>query len=101
MREKGLLKIGANFEVGSQSPWDARLIVEEFEDLTIRLEETYPEKNIYKGMCVTVVNEATQYILDEDPGLIYETPAGNRSMFWKRNNEIETITDIDITNLFS
>ena len=82
MREKGLLNIGANFEVGSQSPFDARLKVSTFSDLTDNLETTYPKKNIYRTMCVSVEDENAIYMLIVEPNTIYS--AADRRTCWKK-----------------
>lgn len=82
MREKGLLNIGANFEVGSQSPFDARLKVSTFTDLTDNLETTYPEKNVYRTMCVSVEDENAIYMLIVDPDTLYSS--SDRKTCWKK-----------------
>lgn len=92
MREKGLLNIGANFEVGSQSPFDARIKVSTFTDLTDNLETTYPKKNVYRTMCVSVEDEGAIYMLITDPVTLYE--ASNRAQYWKKIGEFpEAPTD--------
>lgn len=82
MREKGLLNIGANFEVGSQSPFDARLKVSTFTDLTDNLETTYPKKNVYRTMCVSVEDENAIYMLIVAPDTLYSS--SDRKTCWKK-----------------
>ena len=82
MREKGLLNIGANFEVGSQSPFDARVKVSTFTDLTDNIETTYPEKNVYRTMCVSVEDENAIYMLIVDPDTLYSS--SDRKTCWKK-----------------
>lgn len=82
MREKGLLNIGANFEVGSQSPFDARLKVSTFTDLTDNLETTYPKKNVYRTMCVSVEDENAIYMLVVAPDTLYSS--SDRKACWKK-----------------
>lgn len=62
-RTKGSVSFPFNFEIGAQSPMDARLVVASKEDLIAA--STYSAKNYYKGMQVVVANTQEVYILKD------------------------------------
>lgn len=62
-RTKGSVAFPFNFEIGAQSPMDARLVVASKADLIAA--STYPAKNYYKGMQVVVVDTQEVYILKD------------------------------------
>lgn len=62
-RTKGSVAFPFNFEIGAQSPMDARLVVASKEDLIAA--STYSAKNYYKGMQVVVANTQEVYILKD------------------------------------
>lgn len=62
-RTKGSVAFPFNFEIGAQSPMDARLVVASKADLIAA--STYPAKNYYKGMQVVVANTQEVYILKD------------------------------------
>lgn len=62
-RTKGSVAFPFNFEIGAQSPMDARLVVASKEDLIAA--STYSAKNYYKGMQVVVANTQEVYILND------------------------------------
>lgn len=62
-RTKGSVAFPFNFEIGAQSPMDARLVVASKADLIAA--STYSAKNYYKGMQVVVANTQEVYILKD------------------------------------
>lgn len=62
-RTKGSVAFPFNFEIGAQSPMDARLVVDSKADLIAA--STYSAKNYYKGMQVVVANTQEVYILKD------------------------------------
>lgn len=62
-RTKGSVAFPFNFEIGAQSPMDARLVVASKADLIEA--STYSAKNYYKGMQVVVANTQEVYILKD------------------------------------
>lgn len=62
-RTKGSVAFPFNFEIGAQSPMDARLVVASKADLIAA--STYSEKNYYKGMQVVVADTQEVYILKD------------------------------------
>lgn len=62
-RTKGSVAFPFNFEIGAQSPMDARLVVASKADLIAA--STYSAKNYYKGMQVVVANTQEVYILND------------------------------------
>lgn len=62
-RTKGSVAFPFNFEIGAQSPMDARLVVASKADLIAA--STYSTKNYYKGMQVVVANTQEVYILKD------------------------------------
>ena len=62
-RTKGSVAFPFNFEIGAQSPMDARLVVASRADLIAA--STYPAKNYYKGMQVVVADTQEVYILKD------------------------------------
>lgn len=62
-RTKGSVAFPFNFEIGAQSPMDARLVVASKADLIA--ESTYSAKNYYKGMQVVVADTQEVYILKD------------------------------------
>lgn len=62
-RTKGSVAFPFNFEIGSQSPMDARLVVASKADLIAA--STYSTKNYYKGMQVVVADTQEVYILKD------------------------------------
>lgn len=62
-RTKGSVTFPFSFEIGAQSPMDARLVVASKADLIAA--GTYPEKNYYKGMQVVVADTQEIYILKD------------------------------------
>lgn len=62
-RTKGSVAFPFNFEIGAQSPMDARLIVASKADLIAA--STYSAKNYYKGMQVVVADTQEIYILKD------------------------------------
>lgn len=62
-RTKGSIAFPFNFEIGAQSPMDARLVVASKADLIAA--STYSAKNYYKGMQVVVANTQEVYILKD------------------------------------
>lgn len=62
-RTKGSVAFPFNFEIGSQSPMDARLVVASKADLIAA--STYSAKNYYKGMQVVVADTQEVYILKD------------------------------------
>ena len=62
-RTKGSVAFPFNFEIGAQSPMDARLVVASKADLIAA--STYPAKNYYKGMQVVVTDTQEVYILKD------------------------------------
>lgn len=62
-RTKGSVAFPFNFEIGSQSPMDARLVVASKADLITA--STYSAKNYYKGMQVVVADTQEVYILKD------------------------------------
>ena len=62
-RIKGNVDFPFNFEIGAQSPMDARLVVASKADLIAA--STYSAKNYYKGMQVVVANTQEVYILND------------------------------------
>ena len=62
-RTKGSVTFPFNFEIGAQSPMDARLVVASKADLIAA--STYSAKNYYKGMQVVVADTQEVYILKD------------------------------------
>lgn len=62
-RTKGSVAFPFNFEIGAQSPMDARLVVASKADLIAA--STYSAKNYYKGMQVVVADTQEVYILKD------------------------------------
>lgn len=62
-RIKGSVAFPFNFEIGAQSPMDARLVVASKADLIAA--STYSAKNYYKGMQVVVADTQEVYILKD------------------------------------
>lgn len=62
-RTKGSVAFPFNFEIGAQSPMDARLVVASKADLIAT--STYSAKNYYKGMQVVVADTQEVYILKD------------------------------------
>ena len=62
-RTKGSVAFPFNFEIGTQSPMDARLVVASKADLIAA--STYSAKNYYKGMQVVVADTQEVYILKD------------------------------------
>lgn len=62
-RTKGSVSFPFNFEIGAQSPMDARLVVASKADLIAA--STYSAKNYYKGMQVVVADTQEVYILKD------------------------------------
>lgn len=62
-RTKGSVAFPFNFEIGAQSPMDARLVVASKADLIAA--STYSVKNYYKGMQVVVADTQEVYILKD------------------------------------
>lgn len=62
-RTKGSTAFPFNFEIGAQSPMDARLVVASKADLIAA--NTYSAKNYYKGMQVVVADTQEVYILKD------------------------------------
>ena len=62
-RTKGSVAFPFDFEIGAQSPMDARLVVDSKADLIAA--STYSAKNYYKGMQVVVANTQEVYILKD------------------------------------
>lgn len=62
-RTKGSVAFPFSFEIGAQSPMDARLVVASKADLIAA--STYPAKNYYKGMQVVVADTQEVYILKD------------------------------------
>lgn len=62
-RTKGSVAFPFSFEIGAQSPMDARLVVASKADLIAA--STYSAKNYYKGMQVVVANTQEVYILKD------------------------------------
>lgn len=62
-RTKGSVAFPFNFEIGAQSPMDARLVVSTKADLIAA--STYSAKNYYKGMQVVVADTQEVYILKD------------------------------------
>lgn len=62
-RTKGSVAFPFNFEIGAQSPMDARLVVASKADLIAT--STYSTKNYYKGMQVVVADTQEVYILKD------------------------------------
>lgn len=62
-RTKGSVAFPFNFEIGAQSPMDARLVVASKADLITA--NTYSAKNYYKGMQVVVADTQEVYILKD------------------------------------
>lgn len=62
-RTKGNVAFPFNFEIGAQSPMDARLVVASKADLIAA--NTYSAKNYYKGMQVVVADTQEVYILKD------------------------------------
>lgn len=62
-RTKGNVAFPFNFEIGAQSPIDARLVVASKADLIAA--STYSAKNYYKGMQVVVADTQEVYILKD------------------------------------
>ena len=62
-RTKGSVAFPFNFEIGAQSPMDARLVVASKADLIAA--NTYSAKNYYKGMQVVVADTQEVYILKD------------------------------------
>lgn len=62
-RIKGSVAFPFNFEIGAQSPMDARLVVASKADLIAA--STYSAKNYYKGMQVVVADTQEVYILND------------------------------------
>lgn len=62
-RTEGSVAFPFNFEIGAQSPMDARLVVASKADLIAA--STYSAKNYYKGMQVVVANTQEVYILND------------------------------------
>lgn len=68
----GAISFGSNFNIGAKGPIDARMRVETIADLTTAWTTKMPA---YKGMAVTVMEDANIYVLNGDDA----TVAGN----WK------------------
>lgn len=68
----GAISFGSNFNIGAKGPIDARMRVEKIADLTAAWTTEMPA---YKGMAVTVMEDANIYVLNGDDA----TVAGN----WK------------------
>lgn len=62
-RTKGSVAFPFNFEIGAQSPMDARLVVASKADLIAA--STYSAKNYYKGMQVVVADTQEVYVLKD------------------------------------
>lgn len=90
MRTKGNIQLGLNFEPTGASILDARLLVSTKSDLIAQ--ETYADKNVYKGMLVTVQDTAELYLLI-DPDKITEADYSG----WKRL-DAGAVELVDIVN---
>lgn len=92
-RIKGSVAFPFNFEIGAQSPMDARLVVASKEDLIAA--STYSAKNYYKGMQVVVANTQEVYILKD----VSKITSSDYSGWTRVDGEGSKVTVID--NLIS
>lgn len=90
-RTKGSVAFPFNFEIGAQSPMDARLVVASKEDLIAA--STYSAKNYYKGMQVVVANTQEVYIL-KDVSKITSSDYSGWTRVDGRGSKVNVIDDL-------
>ncbi len=77
----GAISFGSNFNIGAKGPIDSRMRVEYISDLTSVWTTAIPA---YKGMVVTVLEDASLYVLSDDDAAV--------SSNWKKIDATATIT---------
>lgn len=90
-RTKGSVAFPFNFEIGAQSPMDARLVVASKADLIAA--STYSAKNYYKGMQVVVANTQEVYIL-KDVSKITSSDYSGWTRVDGRGSKVEVINNL-------
>lgn len=90
-RTKGSVAFPFNFEIGAQSPMDARLVVASKADLIAA--STYSAKNYYKGMQVVVANTQEVYIL-KDVSKITSSDYSGWTRVDGRGSKVEVIDNL-------
>ena len=90
-RTKGSVAFPFNFEIGAQSPMDARLVVASKADLIAA--STYSAKNYYKGMQVVVADTQEVYIL-KDVSKITSSDYSGWTRVDGRGSKVEVIDNL-------